>query len=97
MSFKNSTKNELFDQLLDTLEVEFGTESQILPIIPWAESLLLDGRRFSLKQHEYQRNMLMEEAPRQVLLKGAQIGVTSIIMLKTLYGLIAGRYPQGAL
>ncbi|MFC1544981.1 phage terminase large subunit family protein, partial [Gemmatimonadota bacterium] len=29
--------------------------------------------------------------------KGAQVGVTSVVMLKTLHGLISGRYPQGAL
>ena len=57
----------------------------------------MDGRPFSLIQHEYQKDMLMEEAPRQVFLKGAQIGVTSVAMLRTLHGLISSRYPQGAL
>ena len=41
--------------------------------------------------------MLTEEAQRQVFLKGAQIGVTSIQMIRTIHGLISGRYPQGAL
>lgn len=41
--------------------------------------------------------MLTEKAPRQVFLKGAQVGVTSVEMVKTLHGLISGRYPQGAL
>jgi len=66
-------------------------------IVPWAESLLLDGRQFSLKKHEYQKDMLTEDAPRQVFMKGAQVGITSVVMLRTLYGLIAGRYRQGAL
>jgi len=84
-------------QLLDSLDQEFDAAGSLQPIIPWAESLLLDGRSFSLEGHEYQRDMLLENATRQVFLKGAQVGVTSVVMLKTLYGLISGRYPQGCL
>lgn len=69
----------------------------VKPIVEWSDSLLLDGRPFTLSGHEYQRDMLTEDVPRQVFLKGAQVGVTSIVMLKTLHGLISGRYPQGAL
>ena len=69
----------------------------MLPVVPWAEGLLLDGQSFSLRQHEYQRDILAEVAPRQVFLKGAQVGVTSIQMLRTLHGLISKRYPQGCL
>ncbi len=90
-------RDELFDQLLSSLDVRFGSLDRELSITSWAESLLLDGRPFSLDQHEYQRGMLEEDAPRQVFLKGAQVGVTSVVMLKTLYGLITGRYHQGAL
>jgi hypothetical protein len=74
-----------------------SSEYSVKPIIPWAEGFLLDGRIFSLTGHEYQKDMLLEDAPRQVFLKGAQVGVTLIVMLKTLHGLISGRYPQGAL
>jgi len=74
-----------------------GDITTLPDVVPWAEALLLDGRPFSLEGHEYQRDMLEEEAIRQVFLKGAQVGVTSIIMLKTLYGLISARYLQGAL
>ena len=68
-----------------------------MDVITWAESLKLDGRPFRLQGHEYQRDMLTDDAPRQVFLKGAQVGVTSIQMVKTLHGLISGRYPQGVL
>ena len=96
-SYVDSMRDELFDQLLSSLDVRFGSSDRELSITSWAESLLLDGRPFSLDQHEYQRGMLEEDAPRQVFLKGAQVGVTSVVMLKTLYGLITGRYHQGAL
>jgi len=58
---------------------------------------LLDGNPFSLENHEYQQAPLECTAPRQVFLKGAQVGITSIIMLKSLHGLISSRYPQGCL
>ena len=77
--------------------MQFGAENKSLEIIPWSEGLLLDGQPFSLNQHEYQRDVLTEDAPCQVFLKGAQVGVTSIVMLKTLFGLITNRYPQGVL
>jgi hypothetical protein len=96
-SFKNSTKNELFDQLLGSLNSEFGSSGQLNNVVDWAESLLLDGRPYSLTGHEYQRSLIAEKAPRQVFLKGAQLGITSIVMLKTMYGLINRQYQQGAL
>ncbi len=96
-SYINSIRNELLCRLLNSLEMEFWDTDQVVPIIPWAENLLLDGQQFSLDQHEFQREMLNEYAPRQVFLKGAQVGITSIIMLRTLHGLISNRYHQGAL
>jgi hypothetical protein len=94
-SYVESTLNDQLDRLCGLLDQQYGT--QITDIIPWAESVKLDGRPFSLADHEYQHDMLSEDAPRQVWLKGAQVGVTSITMLKTLHGLISSRYPQGAL
>jgi len=82
---------------LSSIDQRFGTSGNISSVVPWAESLLLDGQPFSLAMHEYQREMLTDNSPRQVFLKGAQIGATSAIMLKTLHGMISGRYPQGAL
>ena len=92
------TLNALYDRLSSVIESAKGTSlSTIAAIIIWAESLLLDGRPFSLEGHGYQRDILTENAQRQVFLKGAQVGITSVQMIKTLHGLISGRYPQGAL
>ncbi len=88
--------NGLFAELSASIE-QSREGSHAGSIIPWAESLLLDGRPFSLQGHEYQQSMLTETFPRQVFMKGAQVGVTSIIMLKTVHRLINGAYPQGAL
>ena len=65
----------------------------------WAVGLpvLLDGRPFSLDGHEYQRDILDCAAPRQVFKKGAQLGLTSVLMIKTIHGMLRGRYPAGCL
>jgi hypothetical protein len=65
----------------------------------WSEhsGIKLDGRTFSVKHHEYQVGPLRERAREQCARKGAQIGWTSIKMLKSVHGLIYGRYPQGVL
>ena len=97
ISLIESIKHALFAQLSNSLRAEFGSVDKALDIIPWSEDLLLDGQPFSLDRHEYQRDILLENAPRQVFLKGAQVGVTSVVMIKTLHGLITNRYPQGVL
>ena len=52
---------------------------------------------YSIKEHEYQMAWLEEECPQQCFIKGAQIGASEINVLKTLHGLVHGRYNQGAL
>ena len=52
---------------------------------------------FQIEGHEYEIPMLQDEAPRQVYKKGAQMGVTEVNVLKSMHGLISGRYPQGVL
>jgi len=52
---------------------------------------------YSIKDHEYQIAWLEEDAPRQCFIKGAQIGASEINVLKTLHGMVHGRYNQGAL
>jgi hypothetical protein len=59
--------------------------------------ILLDGRLFDLRNHLYQLDILQCDAPEQCFRKGAQIGLTSVQMLKTVHGMIKRRYPQGAL
>ncbi len=70
-----------------------------LPVLEWIEkaSILLDGRPVDFSSHFYQPGPLMEETPRQCAQKGAQVGFTSIYLLKSVYGLIHGKYPQGVL
>lgn len=59
--------------------------------------LLLSHGPWKLKGHEYQVGWLQEQAPQQVFIKGAQIGATEVLVLRTLHGMIHGHYPQGSL
>jgi hypothetical protein len=65
----------------------------------WAcdNGIKLDGRTFTLQGHLYQLEPMQLDAPMQCSRKGAQIGWTSIKMLKSIHGLIYDRYPQGVL
>ncbi|MBW2619104.1 MAG: phage terminase large subunit family protein, partial [Deltaproteobacteria bacterium] len=80
-----------------SIDQRFGGSGRVKPALDWARETLLDGRPFDLENHGYQAAMFQEDAPRQVFKKGAQVGVTSVCMLKTIHGLISGRYPQGVL
>jgi hypothetical protein len=59
--------------------------------------LELTGGDYKVKGHQYQVDWLKETAPEQCFIKGAQIGATECLVLKTLHGMIHGRYPAGAL
>jgi hypothetical protein len=52
---------------------------------------------WELKGHEYQVGWLQHDAPEQCFIKGAQIGATEILVLRTLHGMIHNKYPQGAM
>jgi hypothetical protein len=59
--------------------------------------LRLSHGPWRLEGHEYQVAWLQEQAREQVFIKGAQIGATEVLVLRTLHGMIYERYPQGAL
>jgi len=65
----------------------------------WAYSNKLNilGGEFALKGHTYQPNWLKEKCRSQSYKKGAQLGITSIHIIKSLHGMIYNNYPQGVL
>jgi hypothetical protein len=74
-----------FVQKQDCLSWILENELQVAPG-PWR-----------LEKHEYQVGWLQEDHPRQCFIKGAQIGATETLVLKTLHGHIFGKYPQGSM
>lgn len=65
----------------------------------WAEfsDIRLGSGKFTTTKHEYEIGILQCDHPNQCAMKGAQMGLTEIGVLKTLWGHIYGRYPQGTL
>lgn len=60
-------------------------------------NLQLSHGPWDLKGHEYQVAWLQEVFPEQCFIKGAQIGATEALVLRTLHGMIHGHYPAGSL
>jgi hypothetical protein len=88
-SFVISKKQELFDQLWTSLDESFPREDQERPasLGEWAEktSMILDGRPFTFRRHEYLIVPYQDTHPHQVEMKSAQLGLTSKAMLRALY------------
>jgi hypothetical protein len=83
---------------LDRVEgLTFATSKKKISILDWAKSIVLGSKPFQIEAHEYEIDMLNCDAPRQCYKKGAQMGVTEINVLKSMYGLIFSKYPQGVL
>ena len=59
--------------------------------------IMLRGTPFEIKGHEYEIDILNCGARRQCAMKGAQMGLSEVNVLRTLHGHIYGRYPQGTL
>jgi phage terminase large subunit GpA-like protein len=57
----------------------------------------LTGGIFNWEGHEWQKEILECDHPQICIKKAAQIGATAIFILKILYNLVAGKYPQGAM
>jgi hypothetical protein len=95
-SFTTSRKNELFAQLLSSIELKFdsGNEQACGSIGEWAESssIILDGRPFTFYRHEYLRVPYEDRHPDQVEMKATQLGLTSKAMLRAMYAARYGNY-----
>lgn len=93
---KSSKIGGYYNQLLNAIDFEFK-ETGHLKILDWAQKIRLPSGPFQIKNHEYQIPMLKDEARRQCYKKGSQMGFTEVAVLKSMHGLISGRYPQGVL
>lgn len=65
----------------------------------WADfyEIKLQASIFSFKNHEYQMEPMKANVRRQCYMKGTQGGFTEIEVLKSLWGMIYGKYPIGVL
>ena len=92
---RGSRKAELFDNLFQSIDEEFGNSESVLPFHEWVErsSIILDGKPFTFERHEYLDDSLSGQSSRSVTeMKAAQMGLTSKAMLKVVYGARYGGY-----
>jgi hypothetical protein len=84
---------------IDKLDAKTLAALQAIDPLIWihANKLKLGGGPYRVKKHEYQQGLFEESHRKQVCIKGAQMGITEVWVLKTLHGMIHGQYPAGAL
>lgn len=95
MITKEQRKHDLMTDLLNVITRETKvTENEIVPFGEWAvrESILLDGKPFTFKKHEYLIEPYKDEHPFQVEIKATQLGLTSKALLRVVYGCRYGSY-----
>lgn len=87
-----SVKNKLYEGLSDLISQELGEDDkEVKPLGDWAQSLpvILDGKPFTFERHEYLMEPYADNYPDQTFMKAAQLGLTSLAMLRSIY---AARY-----
>ena len=83
-----SSKSQYYEDLLTSIDHRFSDEQvEVRPLGEWAQSLpvILDGQPFTFKRHEYLVEPYFSDHPYQVYLKAAQLGLTTLAMLRALY------------
>ena len=93
-SSRGLKKAELFDNLFQSIDQQFGSSKEVLPFYEWVEKagIILDGRPFTFRRHEYLKVPYEDSHPHIVEQKAAQMGLTSKAMLKVIYCLQFKKY-----
>ena len=74
-------KGQIADRILDTLK---GTGET--PFLDWVlDHIYIKGRKFSFDGHKYLEELYREIHPHEVILKAAQVGISTRMLLKTLW------------
>ena len=91
-SLITSNKNELFDNLLNSIDQQFDGSNEKVPFHKWVKDIILDGKAFTYDRHEYLIEPYKDNHPHQVEMKATQMGLTSKAMLRVAYGARYGGY-----
>lgn len=95
MISKEQRKLDMLDSLVNAVDKE--TQHKSIGQIdfgewPVAENILLDGKPFTFKKHEYLIEPYKDKHPFQVEIKATQLGLTSKALLRVIYGARYGSY-----
>lgn len=87
---KGSRRSAIFNSLLNRLEADLRDGAGKLPLGEWAlsEPIILDGHRFMFDRHEYLELPYADNHPDQTYMKAAQLGLTSLAMLRSIHSAI---------
>lgn len=81
--------------------VDQFSDQMMCDVDPWFwayhSQIQLQAGVYTLTGHEWQIEPMQSEAKKRVARKGAQIGFSELEILRTLHGMINGRYPTGCL
>jgi hypothetical protein len=88
-------KGEMFDDVIGALDKDLSADKgSVVPFGDWPieEKIILDGKQFSFKKHEYLIEPYHDYHSFQVEIKATQLGLTSKALLKAMYGCRYGNY-----
>jgi hypothetical protein len=80
--------DDLFTELITSIDRKYGgSENAIQDLGEWAvrNEIILDGKKFTFKNHEYLIEPYSDKHPYQVELKATQLGLTSKAMLRVFH------------
>ena len=68
-----------FQEHIERMKAAVNNVYGVTNLAPWIEKhTYLDGKRFSFKDHEFQRDILADEAKTSIIVKCAQVGLSEI-------------------
>lgn len=85
-------KEELYGNLLSSIDQKFGDNETNIPFSEWVLNITLDGKPFTFDRHEYLNEPYKDDHHDQTEMKATQLGLTSKAMLKAIYGARYGDY-----
>lgn len=95
MITREQRKIDMMDDLVNVLDRELSGDMKAQVQFgdwPVAEQILLDGKEFSFKKHEYLIEPYHDDHSYQVEIKATQLGLTSKALLRVVYGCRYGTY-----
>lgn len=95
MITKEQKKLDMLGSLVNVLDKEIAGKSISQADFgewPVVENILLDGKPFTFKKHEYLIEPYKDKHPFQVEIKATQMGLTSKALLRVIYGARYGNY-----
>jgi len=88
----DSKKDELYEDLLQSVDREFSLALVPPPFHEWVKSITLDGKPFAYERHEYLIEPYKDNHLHQAEIKSTQMGLTSKAMLIMTYLARYGKY-----